>query len=103
MHRRADRDRTGDGQVPEHRAMECSLPWQESQGHRGISKAYVSLWSRKPFAGGLGRKHGKLSSPNMHRTQLSAGTGMGGVRLDAALDVLSNSTSQVLDWQRPKL
>lgn len=35
--------------------------------------------------------------------QLSAGKGMAALRLDAVLDVLSNSASQVLDWQRPKL
>lgn len=30
-HRSADREGTDDEQVPEHTAMECSLPWQQSQ------------------------------------------------------------------------
>lgn len=72
-------------------------------GNRGVSKACLSLWSRKPFAGGLRRTQGKLSSPSLHRTQLSTGKGMAALRLDAVLDVLSDSTSQVLNWQRPKL
>lgn len=40
--------------------------------------------------------HGTLSSPSMHRTQLSAGKGKAALRLDAVLDVLNNNT-------RPKL
>lgn len=51
----------------------------------------------------VGRTQGKLSSPSTHRTQLSAGKRTAAPRLDAGLDLLSNNTSQVLDWQRPKL
>lgn len=103
MCRRDDRDWTDDRQVPEHRDTGCSLPWQKPQQHRGVSNAHLSLQSRRPLAGGPGRTPGELLPPSIHRTQLRAGKGMAALRQYVLLDVLSNSTSQVLDWQRPKL
>lgn len=41
--------------------------------------------------------HRANTGPSIHRTQFSGGKGMAALRLDAVLDVLSNSTSQILD------